>query len=149
MCTDINHTQLYLLRDTVYLTVRPTPIETLQSLHFRHVTIIHGICSALYALSTTSFHVFLNLPLCLASSASKVTHSFTQSSSSFLEQVYTITMYFFVPLLQSSIPNSMPSFLTKHPSNHSYFCPMQCCSFSRFTDHISLHTTVYTCVTNR
>ena len=56
------------------------------------------MCKSSISLSTTSFHVFLGLPLCMAPSTSKVTHFSPNHNHPFLEHVHTITIYFFVPL---------------------------------------------------
>ena len=50
-------------------------------------------------LSTTSFHVIQGLPLCLASSTSKITHFSPILRHPFLKLVHTIAFYFFGPLL--------------------------------------------------
>ena len=56
-------------------------------------------------LTSTSFHLFLDISLCPALSPSKVTHFSHSHHHRFLKHVHIIATYFFVPLLLSSIPN--------------------------------------------
>ena len=110
------------------------------------------------SLSTTSFHVLLDLPLCLAPSTSKhTTHSFTQSSSSFLKICphhhnrflwITFTVSFYSKLLPYSMQDSLS--LNFRPRIHlnifiSIRCNASSCSFSIFDDHVSLLCNMHLC----
>ena len=83
------------------------------------------------SLSTSSFHVFLGLLLCLSSSASKVTHFFTHSSLSFLKTCpsRSISLEHFHYVFYSMPIPQLSDVLVKR---YVDFCilPSQYCSFS-------------------
>ena len=83
-----------------------TSLSLLLSLQFSQVIFLHlqwskvslsYMCKSSISLSTTSFHVLLSLPLCMAPSTSKLTHFSLNHHHRFLEHVHTIAIYFFRP----------------------------------------------------
>jgi len=129
----------------------------LLSLQFSLIILLHSLrstaslsfmCKSSVSLSTSSCHVFPDLSLCLAPSASKVTHFFSPDHHHpFLKHVYTITIYFWITFTMSFIPNCC--FNSTQDGLSLSFIPYihliilisvqsNGSSFSLFNDHVSL-----------
>jgi len=105
-------------------------VYAVQAINFHHKTneqvesiaSLSFLCKSFVILSTTSFQVFLCLPLCLALSTSNVTHFSPNHHHPFLKHVHIIAVYFYIPLLlcllSQLLLNSTQDSLSRNFTSH-------------------------------